>query len=195
VDSIAELTGKMKTVQETYNEKRHATAALIDYFRATGNDGKEIVPSVQVQLGAGIEYGMLDGAKQENERYLKKADVMIKANGDFVFSRQEFESARQALQKKQVELMTKTNVLAGQTETAFKACEKMTNTSRRRKRVNEFIAKLDEYIKATVTTAMIVGALRENEKFLAQLDKLLRAAGGSKSEAVLMESLMQNAKA
>jgi hypothetical protein len=68
----------------------------------------------------------------------------------------------------------------------------MSNTSRRRKRVNEFVAKLDEYIKATVTTAMIVGALRENEKFLARLDQLIRAAGGAKSEAVMLEALHEN---
>jgi hypothetical protein len=191
-DSIAEITAKLPAIEQKYNERRKATAELIKQFGATGRDGEKIVKAVQEQLGAGIEYGTLDGAKQENERYLKKADTMIQANGDFVFSRQEFETAKQALQKKQIELMTKTNVLAGQTETAFRACEKVTNLFKRRRRVSGFVVKLDEYIKSTVTTSMIIGALNENQKFLNRLDLLIRAAGGAKSEAVLMEALNES---
>lgn len=194
VDAIADAEKKMPEVQKTYEEKKQATAEAIRNFASTGREGEQIVKMVQIQLGDGIQYGMLDGTKQECERYLKKADAMIEKTGEFLFSRQEFDSARQALQKKQIELMTKTNVLAGQTETMFKQAEKVKNLARRRKRVDDFVRKLDEYIKATITTAMIVGAVQKNEELLRQMDGLLKAAGGAKSEAVLLEAYENRVK-
>lgn len=191
-DNANEIAAKLPEIQALYDEKRHETSKLIRQFANTGRDGESIVKKVQEQLGEGIKYGTLEGAKQEDERYLKKADSMIAANGDFVFSRQEFESAKQALQKKQMELMTKSNVLAGQTESAFRLAEKEKNLVRRRKKVDSFVQVLDEYIKTTITTAMIVGALNENFRLLGKLDLLIRAAGGSKSEAVLLEAANAN---
>jgi chaperonin cofactor prefoldin len=187
-DAIADAATRLPPLQEKYNEKRAATAELIRNFAATGKDGEKIVQAVQAQLSDGIQYGMLEGIKQECERYLKKADAMVEKTGDFLFSRQEFDSARQALQKKQAELMTKSNVLAGQTETAFREAEKIKNLQKRRKRVDDFVRTLDDYVKATVTTAMIVGALNKNLDLLAKMDVLLKAAGGVKSEAVLLEA-------
>ena len=187
-DAIREIEAKLPPLREQYDIARRQGAALIQNFAATGKDGEEIVKAAQTQLAVGIQFGMLDGARQECERYQKKADAMIEKSGDFVFSRQEFDAAKQALQQKQAELMTKTNVLAGQVETLYKDCEKTTNLGKRRKRVNEFVEKYDEYTKATLTAAMIAGALNQNMKLLAEMDKLIRAAGGSKSEAVLLEA-------
>lgn len=185
---IADAAIKMPEIRSRYDEKRLAVAEQIKQFAATGKGGEFIVKAVQEQLGEGIQFGMADGAKQECERYLKKADAMIEKTGDFIFSRQEFDSAKQALQKKQVELMTKSNVLAGQTEAKYHDAEKATNLQRRRKRVDEFIQVLDEYVKTTITTAMIVGALNINEKFIRRLDELIKAAGGVRSERVLLEA-------
>ena len=193
-DTIADCVSRLPALEAAYNEKRQATAECIRHFAATGKDGEQIVKAVQAQLGDGIQFGMLDGAKQENERYLKKADAMIEKTGDFIFSRQEFDSARQALQKKQAELMTKSNVLAGQTEASYRAAEKIANLQRRRKRVEDFVRTLDEYVKVTITTAMIVGATNENNKYLGKLDALLKAAGGVKSEAVLLEAYADRLK-
>ena len=187
-NTLAEIAAKMPAIQEQYEQKRQITAEAIRHFVETGDDGEEIVKCVQAQLQYGIQFGTLDGAKQEIERYMKKADVMIKTTGDFIFSRQEFDAAKNALLKKQSELMTQSNVLAGQTESMFRAAEKVKNMQRRRKRMDEFVKVLDSYIKATITTAMLVGGAGENHKLLAYLDELIRAAGGSKSEAVLMEA-------
>ena len=78
--------------------------------------------------------------------------------------------------------------MAGQTESAFKLCEQVTNRQKRKKRIDEFVKVLDAYIQATVTTAMIVGGLNENQRYLNILDDKIRAAGGSKSEAVMLEA-------
>ena len=126
--------------------------------------------------------------KQEAERYQKKADAMIAKTGEFIFSRQEFDQARQALQKKQAELMTKSNVLAGQVETLYREVGKTKNLGRRRKRADDFVKTLDEYIKATITVAMLVGGLQENQRYIGIMDGLIKAAGGTKSEAVLLEA-------
>ena len=187
-EPLAEIAAKMPAVQEQYEQARQQTAAVIRNFAATGKDEGQVVKAVQEQLKHGIQFGTLDGAKQEIERYMKKADVMVKTTGDFIFSRQEFDASKNALLKKQTEYMTKSNVLAGQTESKFREAEKTTNVNRRRKRTEDFVAVLDEYIKTTITTAMLVGGAGENQRLLAYMDELIRAAGGSKSEAVLMEA-------
>lgn len=191
-DAIAKLDAQLPALQAAYNEKRVQTAELIKNWTATGEGMKEVFDGVQAMIQAGVEYGRLDGAKQENERYLRKADAMIAASGDFIFSRQEFESARQALQNKQVELKQDGDRVALETQTMFQACAGVKNANKRRARINKFVAQLDAYIKSMVTAAMIAGSMAENEKFLKQLDLLIRAAGGSKSERVLLEAAYES---
>jgi hypothetical protein len=65
---------------------------------------------------------------------------------------------------------------------------KTKNETRRRKRADEFVKVLDEYVRVTISTAMIVGGLQENQKYLNKLDNLIKAAGGEKSEAVMLEA-------
>jgi hypothetical protein len=187
-DKIEEVNAKQPDIEAQYNEKMKATSEKIKHFMETGKDGGEIVKAVQEQLHHGIQFGQLDGVRQENERYKDKADTMIAASGEFIFSRQEFEAARQALNKKQVELMQKSNVLAGQVDAAFKRAEKVKNKQRRKKVMTDFIKMMDAYIKTTITTAMIVGAIEENTRLLNILDEKIKAAGGSKSEEVMLEA-------
>lgn len=188
-DAIEKAEKELPEIQKEYAAKQEQTAALIRQYTETGKDeGNQIVKLVQEQLGVGIQYGTLDGSKQEAERYKKKADAMIKKTNEFIFSRQEFDAARQALQKKQAELMTKSNVLAGQVETLYKEVGKTSNLNRRRKRADDFVKTLDEYIKATITVAMLVGGLQENQRYIGVMDGLIKAAGGTKSEAVLLEA-------
>jgi len=44
-----------------------------------------------------VDFGLIDGARQENLRYLQRAQAMIDASGDYIFSRQELESAKYSL--------------------------------------------------------------------------------------------------
>lgn len=188
-DAIKDAETRLPEIQKEYAAKQERTAALIRQYTETGKDeGNQIVKLVQEQLGTGIQYGTLDGSKQEAERYQKKADAMIAKTNEFIFSRQEFDQARQALQKKQAELMTKSNVLAGQVETLYREVGKTSNLNRRRKRADDFVKTLDEYIKATITVAMLVGGLQENQRYIGIMDGLIKAAGGTKSEAVLLEA-------
>ena len=187
-DRIAEVDAQQPEIEKQYNEKMQVTSDKIKHFMETGQDGGEIVKAVQEQLHHGIQYGQLDGIRQENERYKGKADAMIEASGDFIFSRQEFEAARQALNKKQVELMTQSNVLAGQVDALFREAEKTKNQGRRKKKMTDFIKAIDAYIKTTITTAMIVGGVEENNRYLRILDEKIKAAGGSKSEEVMLEA-------
>lgn len=188
-DAIKDAETRLPEIQKEYAAKQERTAALIRQYTETGKDeGNQIVKLVQEQLGVGIQYGTLDGQKQEAERYQKKADAMIAKTNEFIFSRQEFDQARQALQKKQAELMTKSNVLAGQVETLYREVGKTSNLNRRRKRADDFVKTLDEYIKATITVAMLVGGLQENQRYIGIMDGLIKAAGGTKSEAVLLEA-------
>jgi hypothetical protein len=193
VKQITDIGNILPPLQKDYDIKRKFVADLIKQFTETGEGGQDIRHAVKTQLETGIKFGNLDGAKQENERYKAKADLMNKTTGEFIFSRQEFESARQALQKKQAELMTQSNMLAGQTEAAFIQCENVTNRTKRKKRVDGFVKVLDQYIKSTITTAMLIGGLNENQRYINLLDEKIKAAGGSKSEAVMLEAYANRA--
>ena len=146
---------------------------------------------VQKQLSIGTQLGMLDGAMQESLRYKDKADKMREADeGNHVFSRQEFESAAKSHQDEASRLHvlfvahgTKLGILQDNVLRAAKGSPK------RQKFAGDFLAVLKEYMATNNHIAIRQGAANENFNHMTYLDKHIRAAGGSKSEEVLLESM------
>lgn len=144
--------------------------------------------SVQKVADITERLGIVDGAIQENERYRGKADSMREASGEFLFSRQEFESSAKILGDK-TQLANTNFISAGTTlghiHEALKKAAK--GSPKRLKFADEYRNQLKTYLKAKNQAAIYQGAMQENFNYMAWLDKHIRAAGGSKSEAVLLQ--------
>jgi len=192
---IAELRPKLEQMSIEY---RAGMGIIQNAFNLFINDGSaenegNLYAIVQKQCGLGEAMGMIDGALQENEKYKGKADKMREVAGDYLFSRQEFESSAKNLTdraaKAHEEFISHGTVL-GVIHDNIKRSAKQ--SPKRLKLAHEYIKQLDTYFKKSNQASIYRGASNENYSYMGWLDKHIRAAGGAKSEAVLLEAL-QNA--
>lgn len=190
---LAELNPLAREAQERYEVQKKAFGKAAVHFLATGDSFQELSEIAQAQLKAAEEFGIFDGARQENERYKAKADAMKAASGGtFLFSRQEFEAAGQAIFKERSKAMLLGNTMAGRCEVLLQNAANTKSGDLLRTRYKTFAEAYNEYIRVSTAVGMYTGALGENTAFLKTLDAAVKAAGGAKSEAVLLEAL-QNA--
>lgn len=187
---VTEHTAALEAQKEVYEAAWKQASDIVKAFVATGRNANGVVEAVKGQIGAGIEYTEMDGAKQESERYLKKADTMRAESGGFLFSRQEFEQSAQALWKKREETINLANSAGGALEMGFRSVENVPNAIKRKKRFEALVPTIDQYIRKSLEVGIYTGAYKENLFYLGILDKRIKAAGGVKSEAVMMAAAM-----
>lgn len=194
---IAELTPQTAALTAQYIAAEADTRKAVELFAASSDKKTEdaLYACIRRQLEIGEQLGVLDGARQENARYQGKADKMRDAaEGAFLFSRQEFESGLSILKGKGNGYATQF-VSAGTTlghiheniKRAAKGSKKRDNL------VAAYRNHLIEYFKINNLANVYRGAAEENARYMTYLDKHVRAAGGAKSEAVLLEEYASNA--
>jgi hypothetical protein len=184
---IAELAPIIEGLSKTYTDAAVQLNQAVDAFASGENDYDKLMPKVKALLEAGQALGVMDGARQESERYKQKAETMQATTGEFVFSRQEFEGSAAKLQDNLKETKTQFAALGGQLgmvhKSAFNAAK---NSPKRAGIIDNYNRILSSYLAANNMMAVYMGAARENIQYMARLDKGIRAAGGEKSEAVLL---------
>jgi hypothetical protein len=196
VDRIAELQPEIEQASAEYNGAAMDIKKAVEMFvNDASSDNEQLVQNNIARLATlGSKLGSLDGAKQENERYKKKADQMREASGgEFLFSRQEFEASAKNLSDKASEMWN--NVVATDTKLGIisKNIRQAAKGSPKRQKFGEiFLQEIKTYLQASNQTYVYRGAAGENFAIMSWMDKHIRAAGGSKSEAVLLESLRSN---
>lgn len=194
-ERISELMPEIEKVSELYKIALSNTQMALTQFANNGSLETEnnIYSMVDKQRQLGERLGILDGAKQENERYKKKADTMRASAGNFLFSRQEFESAAKKLTDKTSQAQLEFVSLGTKLEIVHQNLKNAAKGSPKRKGLVElYIQTVQLYLQANNQAAIYQGAANENFNYMGWLDKHIRAAGGSKSEAILLEAL-QNA--
>jgi hypothetical protein len=182
-----ELRGPTADAMEAYNQAKTHTLAIAERLRNDTATMNEFIEASREQVTRAVEFGLHDGALQENDRYIRKADTMKEASGgSFVFSRQEFESAKKSM----IERHAKDTLGAAQSATRLQLmCETVVRTKNKKHRstrIDQLIGVLEEYVQANTGVAVLAGAIGEDERYLNRLDAGIRAAGGAKSEAVLL---------
>ena len=192
-ERINELVPQAKELAGKYK------AMVLDFYKAVdifaANSGTREEQALYAQSDkvrkAGAEIGLLDGRIQENQRYKKKADTMRdEARGEFMFSRQEFESAAKGLTDKYGEVNTSFISVSTTLQHIHDNIKRAAKGSPKRKKMTEaFKAQAHKQLELNNLVAVYQGAAQENYDYMAYLDKHIRAAGGAKSEAVLLERM------
>lgn len=196
VERIKVLEENCKAAIANYNDSKAAADKIIEEFLNAGKnpDAKPVVESVRAMVARANAFGMADGARQENERYKKKADVMKQVSGgEFVFSRSEFEQDGQTLLKEREKSLAVANAHAVELGKYLDKLTAINYRDKRRRMANEFGRILTSYIQESTKLGVLMGAAIENKRNLDKLTELIRAAGGSKSEAVMLEALQEAA--
>jgi hypothetical protein len=191
---IAELQTFVPELTQKFTAARMDAKKALELFVADGSKDNE--QTLQVNVGKAVELcaqlGALDGAIQENQRYKGKADAMkAAAGGEFLFSRQEFEAAAKSLSDQAGKERTK--YIAHGTEMGILAdnIRQAPKGSQKRQKLGEQFQRLlfGNYLQSVNRMNGLQGAANEDMQYMAYLDKYIRAAGGDKSEAVLLESM------
>ena len=190
---IAEVQPWIDELTPQYRAASMETVKAVQLLTLDGSKDAEntLFACVQRQVDVGSQLGHVEGAKQENQRYKAKADKMREADdGNHIFSRQEFESAAHALAEKarseevkRIMEGTKLGIIQDNLRRAAKGSPK------RQAFANDFLKVAKAYMDTVNQKAIYEGAAQENFNYMAHLDKHIRAAGGEKSEAVLLESM------
>lgn len=189
---LAEPIGRVTAEHQAAMQS--AEIILRKYVEDSGKETEnELTAAIQSLASITDHLGVLDGARQENEKYKAKADTMKDAAGEFLFSRQEFESSAKNLMDRSEAKKTE-YIAAGTTLHHLQNNVRMSakGSKKRAEAAQVFSRQLVAYLQAVNAHAVFKGASQENFNYMAYLDKHIRAAGGAKSEQVLLE-VLQNA--
>jgi hypothetical protein len=133
------------------------------------------------------DFGILDGALQENERWTERAQMMIEVAGNYIFSRQEVESAYHSMQEKHKEITLTAYAEATRVGMIVSAIVKETDSGYRTQQLEMLKTSVSAYIRATTNMGMLTGGLAEDHAWLEYIDVHVRAMGGEKSVQALTE--------
>ena len=187
INRTMELFPQRAELEQKYISVSTVALEIVKRF-ANGDVTKEIMPAVQNYIQASLQLGELDGAIQENKRYLAKADAMNNQGGEFVFSRQEFEAGAAGAKKKCDEAEARLNALKGQLDIIHAAVVNAAKGSpKREKALNVYRSFLAEFVKMYNVYGLLRGAMAENFAYMARLDAGIKAAGGEKSEEAILD--------
>ncbi len=190
-ERLKELAPTVKQALEAYNNSREDSNRLIENYLNTGEGQKELVNILQKQSELGARFGLEDGARQEIERYKKKADVQIAATGEHLFSRQEFEFAASTFTKDRDMAILNATELGKKCAAQMEVVRLTTNKAKRKNRMNLLIDYVTKYVQESVKVGVFDGAAKENLLLMKKLDELVRMAGGEASKEV-MEAVVEN---
>lgn len=190
VNRIAELEPEIKRLDAEYQIQANIASKAVDNFLFRDNTA-EMQEAINKLLKLSSELGVLGGRSQENEKYKAKADKMREASeGEFIFSRQEFESSAKNLSDMANDYQAQVNALSGQADLVHASIQNSAkNSPKRKKLVEAYRQVMSSYMKSHNQAMIFTGAAQENFMYMAKLDRTIRAAGGSKSEAVLLEAM------
>lgn len=189
-ERIAELQPQYDEVKPKYDEAVRDVEAAVDNFADGDNEEGHIMTPVFALLAIGQKLGVIDGAIQENNKYKSKADAMKAQSGSFMFSRQEFEGSAAALQEAAEKSRTNFTALGGQLGLIHKTIVNAAKGSPKRETaIDGYKATLQNYLNMSNQMSLYRGAAGENHRYMARLAEGIRAAGGEKSEAAILEQV------
>ena len=191
---IAELQPLVQKNDNTFTEKLKAINNILDAFSADYRAGiigleEEILSAAQ----SSYDFGVQDGALQVNERYVKKIEKMLKETGTYVLGRQEYEGAYHGAAGEQPTLNQRYTALGLQLEITVPKLIEATNKDRRAQVVAEVKRIILEYCKAASGMGITAGVGLENTMLMQTHDGVIKAAGGQKSLAVMMDEMAVSA--
>ena len=190
-ERIEELKPDIEALSKEYHAGTvNIEQALKAFIQDADKDNEtRLIETIKKQCNLGEVLGVLDGARQENERYQKRADIMREAAQDYIFSRQEFETAAARHSKTNQNAVTDWIVYGTRLELAQQQIANSPRGSNKRQKAGElFRETLQNYLMANNKAAIYKGAGQESYRYMEWLDKHIKAAGGAKSEAVMLEA-------
>ena len=165
-EKILELEPIIIKAREDYDVAKKAAEEAIKRYEDTGSGMDEMMKAIWNQAEVGQKFGILDGAKQENERYLDRSNAMEKMTGTYVFSKHEFNRDQSAIGVRREGEIVELNNAAAECQKTINRIEPKKFDSYRRRSFQTLKEQLDVYIRRAVIVGMYTGAINEDERFM-----------------------------
>lgn len=186
-DRIKELEPARQTAWATYNRANKAYNEFAEQFKLDCKDPDKFIELTQAVGKAMSAAGNLNGAKQLNQIYIDKAEKAKEAaDGEYMFVRQEFEQSWQAMVKNHATYMNEMSATIGKAQEIIETVKNTANKGKRLKRVHKYHETVATFMNLAQQVGMFFGGANESKLYAQKLDKLIRAAGGAKSEAAIL---------
>jgi hypothetical protein len=169
---ILELENEKKKFQELYNTAKDTANDYIKQFESGVNCKDEMLKAIWALAEEGQKFGIIDGALQENERYLNRTLAMEKMTGTYVFSKHEFNRDRTAIGVKREGVITELTAAAASCERILNKIEPKLFDAHRRRSFIEFREAVENYVRAGVIVGMYTGAMNEDQRCMDLIDEV-----------------------
>jgi len=185
LSAMAEYNKQLKTEQDVINSLGVGLTQKLK-LSVEKRQGEDTIKANIKQLVQSVSnLGRAEGGIQECNKYLTKADAMIKESNKFIIVRQEYEGSLKAWQRKFEEEGAKTNLEFNQVMTMFNGALTTGNPKKRETRIKKFLEMFNANIQNGKLVGHAMGAMEFNQRCIKELDAKIRAAGGSKSYEAL----------
>jgi hypothetical protein len=176
--------------QKAYESAKANVYAILDEYQKDSKADITGLNNLVIKMAQhGHDFGVADGARQVCEKYLAKVEEMLKESGEFFIGRQEYEGPVNAYQAEWQKQTARVQTAANHLQIVRKELDGASNRDRRRVVIDEFKRVLDVYVKESTAVGILNGVHMENRQMIASLDQLVKAAGGEKAEAVMLEAI------
>ena len=183
---IAELKAKLPELDMQYKANRQVVSQAMEQFVQDGNKDA-LIEKIRRLTASAIAYGQCDGAAKENEYYMAKVVAMRDQVGGQIIVRQEYEQKAAALAIKISEETVNIVAIQKKMDVDLELVVQTKNKDRKRVRMKNFAKNLNELLISCTRIGVYQGAMSENQQYMEKLDGYIRASGGKKSEAVMLE--------
>jgi len=165
-DKVISLEPECKEAQEEYARLKEIANAKFKSFEDVGSGLEEMQKSFYDLAQAGQKFGILDGARQENERIFGRASAMEQMTGTYVFSRHEFNRDQAAIGVEREKIIVAFKNQAVECQRIINRIEPKRFDSHRRRLLKDLQEALDKYIVLSVRIGMYTGAINEDSRFM-----------------------------
>jgi hypothetical protein len=176
-EQVTTLEPERKKLQEDYIKLKDISIDWMKKFENGVNCKDEMLKAIWARANAGQQFGIVDGASQENERYFQRSNAMEKATGTYVFSKHEFNRDRTAMGVEREKMFNQLNAAAAECERIIKRIEPKIFDSKRRHSFKDLEEAVEMYVRIAVKTGMYTGAMNEDERFMNLIDEAKKAGG------------------
>jgi hypothetical protein len=180
---VQELTPPTAQTLQTYNDTHDEVYKRIDVFAKYPNPDtyNKLAEGINTLNAKAVDFGLIDGARQENLRYLQRAQAMIEASGKYIFSRQELESAKYSLMEEHKKSSLRAQDRASKCTWLIQSIVADTSAGNMTEKMSLVPIVIENYVKANTNTALLAGAIAENITYLDRINAGIQALGGEKA--------------
>ena len=188
---IDDVTPIKADYEGRYTEARVLLAQALAEWDGSADRGDAITAAITGVCELASQYGQADGVIAEAARYHEKCQTMELLTGAYLIVRQEYEQVAAGHKARAAERTNETLGIAAQMEQVANDVVKEIDRPKRAENIRKFRNLIDKYIEGFAAMGYHNAAYNENLYYINELDQLTRAAGGAKSEGLLVETMQE----